>query len=70
MGGQECVWVCMDNDGNLFAHYDVKGRECISLWPAKEYAELVISKADQNLLREVGITYFFRSSLPLVDQPK
>ena len=59
VGGHECMWVCMDDGGSLFAHYDGKGRECIALWPAKEYAELVISEENRNLLKKVNVTYFF-----------
>ena len=59
VGGHERMWFCMDNEGNLFAHYDEKGRECISLWPAREYAELVISGDNRDLLKEVNVTHFF-----------
>ena len=31
VGKYEYMWVCMDDGGNLFAHYDEKGRECIAL---------------------------------------
>lgn len=58
VGGHQCLWVCMDDEGNLFSHYDEKGRECVSVWPAKEYAELVVAKCNQNLLKNLNIQYF------------
>lgn len=58
VGGHQCLWLCIDNEGNLFSNYDEKGRECISVWPAKEYAELIIAKKDQKLLKKLNIQFF------------
>jgi hypothetical protein len=59
--GDYCeMWLCCDDDGSLFYGYDKRGYECVLVWPAKEYAELVLRDNDMKYLKSMEIYKFLR----------
>lgn len=57
VGGHCYFWACIDN-GDFLAGYDSLGRECICVWPAKEYALSLVSSKDLQFLNPIGIHTF------------
>jgi hypothetical protein len=47
VGGNCYMWLCCDNDDSLLLGYDKNGRECLMVWPAKKYAELVFPPGNE-----------------------
>jgi hypothetical protein len=58
VGGYCEMWLCYDDDGSLFYGYDKQGCECVLVWPAKEYAELVLRSDDVRSLKNIEIHKF------------
>ena len=55
----ESFWLVCDSEGNLFGGYDSNDRECISVWPFKEYADLVLADSkNKDKLTEMTINKF------------
>ena len=56
VGGHCYFWTNLDKDGNLLSGYDLNNNECISVWPAKAYAEWFWTKShfkNLNNLKEL-----------------
>ncbi len=45
VGDKSTLWLCIDDNGNLFTGFDKNNKECLSVWPAKEYAEFLLTKS-------------------------
>jgi hypothetical protein len=59
--GDHCeMWLCCDDDGTLFYGYDKQGCECVLVWPAKEYAELILRHDDVRCLKNMEIHNFLK----------
>ncbi|MDR1375676.1 MAG: DUF2750 domain-containing protein [Holosporaceae bacterium] len=59
VAAMECFWLMCDEDDDLLIVYDAKERECIPVWPFKEYADVFFEDCvERKFLKEVQIQKF------------
>ncbi|MDR1528266.1 MAG: DUF2750 domain-containing protein [Puniceicoccales bacterium] len=46
----EYLWLMYDDRGNLITVYDATNRECIPVWPFKEYADMFFNDFEEKKL--------------------
>lgn len=63
VGGNCDFWLCSDDQGYLLYNYDKSGHECLCVWPAKEYASLIINKTDEKYLKNIEIHQFLHDCI-------
>ena len=55
MVGDKCnLWLCIDDNGDLFTGFDKNNKECLSVWPAKEYAEFLLTQSSLKAFNSIN----------------
>lgn len=63
VGGLCYLWLCYDDDGNLFGQHNKSDGECISVWPAEVYAKEILKREDYRWLKPMEIHKFLNEYL-------
>lgn len=55
MVGDKCnIWLCADNNGDLFTGLDKNNNKCLFVWPAKEYAEFLLTQTSLKAFKSIN----------------